>query len=54
LQKEAVAIQFLGGEFLFERMNFFERAIIAKIAKTKLSVSQIDWEAVDGFVEKLK
>ena len=54
LQKQAVAVQFLGGEFLFELMNFFERAIIAKIAKTKQSVSRIDWEAVDEFVEKLK
>jgi menaquinone-dependent protoporphyrinogen oxidase len=52
LQKKAEATGFLGGEFLFERMNFVERLIIKKIAKTTDSVYQIDWEAVDGFVEK--
>jgi len=53
LQEKAVATGFLGGEFLFEQMNFFERLIIKKIAKTTTSVHQIDWEAVDEFVGKL-
>ena len=50
----AKATAFLGGAFLFEQMNFFERAIIKKIAKTTTSVHRIDWEAVDGFIEGLK
>jgi menaquinone-dependent protoporphyrinogen oxidase len=54
LQEKAAAIAFLGGEFWFEQMNFFERAIIAQIAKTKTSVSQINWEAIDDFVGKLQ
>jgi len=54
LQKNATTTGFLGGEFLFERMNFVERFIIKKIAKTTDSVSQIDWEAIDSFVEKIK
>ena len=54
LREKAAIIRFMGGEFRFEQMNFFERAIIARIAKTKSSVSQIDWEAVDGLVDKLK
>jgi len=53
LQEKAVATGFLGGEFLFEQMNFFERLIIKKVAKTTTSVHQIDWEAVDSFVGKL-
>ena len=54
LQKNSVATGFLGGEFLFERMNFVERFIIKKIAKTTDSVSQIDWEAVYNFVNSIK
>ena len=54
LQKSAVATGFMGGEFLFERMNFFERLIIKKIAKTDSSVRQIDWNTIDEFVNKLQ
>jgi menaquinone-dependent protoporphyrinogen oxidase len=38
LKQQAVARHFLGGEFLFEKMNFFERAVIKRIAKTDKSV----------------
>ena len=54
LLKKAVATGFLGGEFLFEKLNFFERLMIKKIAKTNSSVHRINWDAMDGFVEKLK
>jgi menaquinone-dependent protoporphyrinogen oxidase len=50
LQQQAVAKHFLGGEFLFEKMNFFERAIIKRIAKTDKSVSQIDKDGIEKFV----
>ena len=53
LQQKAITTAFLGGAFLFEKMNFFERAIIKKIAKTTTSIQQIDWETVDDFVNKL-
>jgi len=54
LHENAAAADFMGGEFLFEQMNIFERLIIKKIAKTTTSVHQIDWKAVDEFIEKLK
>jgi len=54
LQKNAVATGFLGGAFLFEKMNLFERMIIKKITKTTTSVERIDWEAMEHFVEKMK
>jgi len=54
LQKNATAVEFMGGAFLFENMNFFERLIIKKIAKTNSSVQRIDWEAVDRFIKKLQ
>jgi len=53
LHEKAVASGFLGGEFLFEKMNFFERFIVKKIAKTKENVHQIDWDEIDNFVKKL-
>ena len=53
LHEKAVASGFFGGEFLFEKMNFVERLIIKKIAKTTKSISQIDWEAINGFLEKI-
>jgi menaquinone-dependent protoporphyrinogen oxidase len=46
----AVSKCFAGGEFLFEKMNFFERAIIKRIAKTDKSVSQIKEDEIDRFV----
>jgi menaquinone-dependent protoporphyrinogen oxidase len=54
LLEKAVVTGFLGGEFLFEKLNFFERLIVKKIAKTKSSVYMIDWEAIDEFVKKIQ
>jgi menaquinone-dependent protoporphyrinogen oxidase len=50
LKQQAVAKHFLGGAFLFEKMNFFERAIIKRIAKTDKSVSRIDEDEIEKFV----
>ena len=53
LREKAAATGFLGGEFLFEQLNFLERLIIKEIAKENSSVHQIDWKAIDSFVGKL-
>jgi menaquinone-dependent protoporphyrinogen oxidase len=50
---KAKSKQFLGGEFLFENMNFFERMIIKKIAKTDKSISEINQHNIDKFVQEL-
>ena len=52
LLKNAVATGFLGGAFKFEEMNFMERFVINKISKTNESVSRIDENAIEDFVEK--
>ena len=54
LHEKADATGFLGGEFLFEQMNFFERLIIKKIAKTTSSVHRIDEDGIDDFVAKIQ
>jgi menaquinone-dependent protoporphyrinogen oxidase len=54
LQERAIEFKFLGGEFLMESMNFFERFIARMIAKTKTSVHRIDWDGIDDFVKKMQ
>lgn len=43
---------FLGGEFLFEKMNFFEKMIVKKISKIDKSISAINYKNIDLFVEE--
>lgn len=52
--QKAVSKQFLGGEFLFEKMNFFEKMIIKKIAKTDKNVSAIKEENIDKLVSEFQ
>ena len=41
-----------GGEFNFEKMNYFERKIIKKIANINESVSNVDRKAILAFAKK--
>lgn len=50
---KAKSKQFLGGEFLFENMNLFEKMIIKKIAKTDKSISAINHQNIDKFVNEI-
>jgi menaquinone-dependent protoporphyrinogen oxidase len=42
-----------GGEFLFEKMNFFERAIVKKIAGIESSRSEINYIKINRFAEEI-
>ena len=42
----------LGGEFLFEKTNFFQRFIVKRIAKIKESVSDLKEDRVKKFTRK--
>ena len=53
LLQHAIAKAFLGGEFLFEEMNFMERAIIKRIAKTNKSISALKESEINEFARKL-
>jgi len=53
LLDSALATVCPGGEFLFEKMNFIERAIIKKMAKTDQNVSKINSEKIKEFIAKL-
>lgn len=54
LHKTARATAFAGGEFLFEKMNFFQRIIIKKITKSDQNVSQIHYDVLDHFISQMK
>jgi menaquinone-dependent protoporphyrinogen oxidase len=53
LYEYAVSKCFAGGEFLFEKMNFFERAIIKCIAKTDKSASAIKSDEIDKLIMEI-
>ncbi len=50
----AKATGIFGGEFDFEKMNFFEKAIIKKIAKVEQSISKIDEQSIQSFSRKIQ
>ena len=54
LLQHAVSKYFVGGAFLFDKMNFIERAIIKRIAKTDTdkNVSQIMVENINKLIEE--
>lgn len=53
LLQHADAKAFVGGEFLFEEMNFMEKAIIKRIAKTDKSISAIKDTEIKKFTDQL-
>lgn len=53
LRNHAISKKVMGGEFVFERMNFIEKLLIRKIAGVSQSVSKIDEEAINQFVNDL-
>lgn len=53
LRNKAIAHGYFGGEFNFNKMNFFEKAIIKKIAKTDQNVSKINENNIKDFALKI-
>ncbi|RQW09249.1 flavodoxin [candidate division KSB1 bacterium] len=53
LRSHAAAIGLFGGEFDFDRMGIFTRAIIKRIAKTEESVSRISYAAIADFAAQM-
>ena len=49
LRDKAIAKGLFGGEFLFDKMNFFERFLTKKIVGITESKSQIDFDAINQF-----
>jgi len=53
LHQYAKSEAILGGEFNFEKMRFFEKMIVRKVAKVEQTVSKIDHEAIRNFAKKM-
>jgi len=53
LRNHAIAHGLMGGEFLFEKMNFVEKLLVKKIAGISESKSDIDNEAIINFNKTL-
>ncbi|MBD5638643.1 flavodoxin domain-containing protein [Clostridium botulinum] len=51
LLTNAVAKECFGGEFIFKNMNFFERFIVKKVAKTHKDISKISEENINKFAQ---
>ena len=48
-RNHAKAVRFLGGEFLCDRMTFFEKMIVKKIAGIRESKSELDTPKIKSF-----
>jgi menaquinone-dependent protoporphyrinogen oxidase len=53
LKLRARAKAILGGEFIFEKMNFFERFAVKRIAKIDHTIHNIDVAEIDHFAEEM-
>ncbi len=53
LRDHAFSKRNVGGEFIFEKMNFFEKAIIKKITGLNSSVSAIIYKEADALAEDI-
>ncbi|CAN5505516.1 hypothetical protein BH23BAC1_BH23BAC1_30740 [soil metagenome] len=53
LRHHAVATGIMGGELLFEKMNFMEKFIVKTVSGQKETVSKINFPATDNFAEAM-
>ena len=53
LIRHAKATGIFGGEYIFFKMSAFEKILIRIVAKTGETVSKIDYDAIDNFVDKI-
>lgn len=54
LRRHAKSRKVMGGEFLFDKMNFFQRMVVKKISGIHETVSRIDEAALKAFVAEME
>ncbi len=54
LRQHAAATGIFGGEFDMSKMNFIEKLAVKKAANVTESISKIDYNAIDEFIEAMK
>jgi menaquinone-dependent protoporphyrinogen oxidase len=53
LRKHAISCQIMGGEMLLEKMNFFEKLIVKKVAGISKTDSKIKYENIESFINEM-
>ncbi|MBI9052610.1 MAG: flavodoxin domain-containing protein [Bacteroidales bacterium] len=53
IRNKAIAHGLFGGELDFEKMNFFEKAIVKKVANIEQSTSRINYSNIKDFALKI-
>lgn len=54
LIQHAEALGLMGGELLFEKMNFIERLIVRRVSGVKQTVSALNQEAITSFLTRIR
>lgn len=54
LRKHAVSSKCVGGEFIFEKMNFIEKLIVKKVSGITQNISNINKGQIDALVAEVK
>jgi menaquinone-dependent protoporphyrinogen oxidase len=54
LKKHAISCKVMGGEMLLEKMNFFEKLIVKKVAGITQTDSKIKLENIEAFINEMK
>ena len=54
LKKHAISCKVMGGEMLLEKMNFFEKLIVKKVAGINQTDSKIKHENIEAFINEMK
>lgn len=54
LRNQAIAKGLFGGEMLLNKMNFIEKIAVKKAANVTESISKINYEEIDNFIDALK
>jgi menaquinone-dependent protoporphyrinogen oxidase len=53
LRNHAKSVKHMGGEFLFDQLNFIERVLVRKITGVTNSVSKIDISSINSFITEI-
>jgi menaquinone-dependent protoporphyrinogen oxidase len=54
LRNHAISSKCVGGEFLFEKMNFFEKLIVKKVSGITRNISKIDENKIEELICEVK
>ncbi len=54
LKKHTISCKVMGGEMLLEKMNFFEKLIVKKVAGITQTDSKIKHENIEAFINEMK